>query len=95
LWPAAVQSEELAVALLTTPDSTSANARPARPYQALPRQIPGSNGLRVFRNVPSDIGVRADQVAPRVATLCAAALVIETDSVSMIGPSFTATAAKR
>jgi hypothetical protein len=29
------------VALSTTPDSTSANAWPARPYQALPRQILG------------------------------------------------------
>src|SRR6516162_9187119 len=37
--------------------------------------------------MPSDAGVRAHYVAPRAATPWAAALVIETDSVSMIGPS--------
>ena len=40
--PVMVRGEELAVALSTTPNSTSANAWPARPFQALPRQIPGS-----------------------------------------------------
>jgi hypothetical protein len=42
LWPVVVRGEELAVALSTTPNSTSANAWPARSFQALPRQIPGS-----------------------------------------------------
>ena len=64
LWPVAVRSGELAVALSTTPDSTSANAWPARPFQALPRQIPGSRSLRAVRNVPSDAGVCADHVLP-------------------------------
>jgi len=64
LWPAAVRGEELAVALSTTPDSTSANAWPARPFQALPRQIPGLLSLRAVRNVPSDAGIRADHVLP-------------------------------
>ena len=41
LWPVAVRGEELAVALSTTPNSTSSNAWPARPCPALPRQIPG------------------------------------------------------
>ena len=63
-WLAAVRGEELAVALSTTPDSTSANAWPARPFQALPRQIPGSRSLRAVRNVPSDAGVCADHVLP-------------------------------
>ena len=48
-----VRGGELAVALSTTPNSTSANAWPARPFQALPRQIPGSIGLRAFRSVSS------------------------------------------
>jgi hypothetical protein len=86
LWPVAVQSEELAVALPAMPDSPSANTWPTRPCQAQPRQIPGSNRLRVFRNVPSAAGVRADYVVPYPATRCAAVLVIETDSISMIGP---------
>jgi hypothetical protein len=60
--PAAVRSEELAVALSTTPNSTSANAWPARPFPALPRPIPGSTGLRAFRNVPSGADVRAEYV---------------------------------
>ena len=88
LWPVAVGSEELAVALPTTPDSPSTNAWTARPCQARPRHTPGSIRLRVFRSVPSGVGVRANYLAPRPATQCAAVLVIEADSISMIGPRF-------
>ncbi len=86
LWPVAVRGEEYAVALSTTPDSTSANAWPARPCPALPRQDPGSIQLRAVRSVPSDAGVRANHVAPCTATRRAAVLLIETDSISVIGP---------
>ena len=83
----AVRGEELAVALSTTPDLMSANAWSARPFQALPRPISGSIGLRAFRNVPSDAGARADHVVPSPGTKCAAVLMIETDSTPLIGPS--------
>ena len=83
----AARSGELAVALSTTPNSTSANAWPARPFQALARQISGSIGLRAFRNVPSDASVRANSVIPYPATKRAAVLLIETDSMSVIGPN--------
>jgi hypothetical protein len=86
LWPAAVRSEELAVALSTTPDSTSTNAWPAGPCQALPRPIPGPIGLRAFRNVPSSADVRADYAAFCTLVHSAAVLRIETDSISAIGP---------
>jgi hypothetical protein len=86
LWPAAVRGEELAVALSTTPNSTSANALPARPFPALPRQTPGSRSLRAFYNVPSDASLRADRVMPYPATMRAAVQLIETDSMSVIGP---------
>jgi hypothetical protein len=92
LWPAAVRGEELAVAPSTTPSSTSANAWPTRPFQALPRPIRVSIGLRVFRNVPSDVGVRDDHVVPYRATNRAAVLMIETDSISVIGPNLRVTA---
>ena len=62
LWPVTARSEELAVALSTTPNSTSANAWPARPFPALPRQIRGSKSTRAFRNVPSGAGVCADHI---------------------------------
>jgi hypothetical protein len=77
----------LAVALSTTPNSTSANALPARPFPALPRQTPGSRSLRAFYNVPSDASLRADRVMPYPATMRAAVQLIETDSMSVIGPS--------
>jgi hypothetical protein len=83
----AARSGELAVALSTTPDSTSANAWPARPYQALPRPIPGPIGLRAFRNVPSSAGVRADYAPFYTLVHSAAVLLIETDSISAIGPT--------
>ena len=81
-----VRGKELAVALSTTPNSTSANAWPPRSFQALPRPIPGSIGLRAFRSVPSGASVRADCVMPYPATERAAVLLIETDSISLIGP---------
>ena len=84
----AVRGEELAVALSTTPNSTSANAWPARPFQALPRQIPGSIRLRAFRNVPSDVGVRADLTLPWPATKRAAVLLIEFDSTPRFSRTF-------
>ena len=87
LWPVAVRSGELAVALSTTPDSTSANAWPARPFQAWPRQIPGSRSRRAVRNVPSGAGVRADYAAFYTLVHSAAVLLIETDSISAIGPN--------
>jgi hypothetical protein len=37
--------------------------------------------------VPSDAGVRAESVMPCPATKRAAVLLIETDSISVIGPS--------
>ncbi len=40
-----------------------------------------------FRSVPSDVGVRAADATPGAAAPCAAALVIETDFVSKIGPT--------
>jgi hypothetical protein len=86
LWPTGDRGEELAVALSTTLNATSANAWPARPFQALPRQFPGSILLRVFHSVPSDNGVRAESVMSSPATKRAAVLVIETDSISAIGP---------
>jgi hypothetical protein len=82
----AVRGEELAVALSTTPDSTSTNAWPARPYQALPRQIPGSIRLRAFRNVPSDARVRADHPILSAPTHRGTVLLIANGSISMIGP---------
>ena len=48
-------------------------------------RFPGSAWLRVARNVPSNARVRADYLAPCAATQSAAALVIEADSISMIG----------
>jgi hypothetical protein len=42
-------------------------------------------GLRAVRSVPSDAGVRADRVVPYQATHRAAVLLIETDSISLIG----------
>ncbi len=39
-----------------------------------------------FRSVPSDVGVCAADATPGAAAPCAAALVIETDFVSKIGP---------
>jgi hypothetical protein len=84
----------LAVALSTTLNATSANAWPARPFQALPRQIPGSILLRVFHGVPSDVVVRADCVLSCPGNERAAVLVIETDSISAIGPRFHAKAQK-
>ena len=75
------------MSLSATPDSTSANAWPTRPFQALPRPIRGSIGLRAFRNVPSGTSVRADCVMPHSATKRAAVQLIETDSISVIGPT--------
>ena len=75
------------MALSTTPGSTSANAWPARPFHALPRPIRGSIGLRAFRNVPSGAGVRADRLMRYPATKRAAVQLIETDSISVIGPN--------
>jgi len=37
--------------------------------------------------VPSDVSVRADYVEPREVTQCAAVLVIESNSILMIGPT--------
>jgi hypothetical protein len=87
LWPAAVRGEELAVDLTKTPDSTRSNAWPARPRQARTRSIPSLTILRAFRRVPSGVGVRADRIAHCPATHRAAGFLIETDSVSVIGPS--------
>ncbi len=87
LWPAAVRGEELAVDLTNTPDSTSSNAWPARPRQARTRYIPSLSILRVFGRVLSGVGVRADRIAHCPATHRAADLLIETDSISVIGPT--------
>ena len=87
LWPAAVRGEELAVDLTNTPDSTSSNAWPARPRQARTRYIPSLSILRAFGRVLSGVGVRADRIAHCPATHRAADLLIETDSISVIGPT--------
>ena len=83
----AVRGEELAVALSTTPDSTSSNAWPAGPYQARPRHSLRPTLLRVFRSVPGDASVRADLTPPDPPTYRAAVFVIEIDSISVIGPT--------
>jgi hypothetical protein len=59
LWPVAVRGEELAVALSTTPDSTSSNAWPAGPCQARPRHSSRPTLLRALYCTPSDVRVRA------------------------------------
>ncbi len=80
-------TSESAVIPSATPGSRSMNAWPARPRQAAVRHILGPVPLRAFHRVPSDAGVRADHVVPRPATNRAAVLLIETDSISLIGPN--------
>ncbi len=79
-------ASESAVVPSATPGSETANAWPARPRQAAARHILGPAPLRAFDRVPSDAGVRAEQVATCPVTNRAAVLLIETDSISVIGP---------
>ena len=59
LWPVAVRGEELAVALSTTPDSTSSNAWPARPRRARPLHSLRLTLLRALHCTPSGVRVCA------------------------------------
>ena len=67
--------------------SRSRNAWPARPRPVAARPILGPAPLRACHCVPSDVRVRADLIATGLTTNRAAALVIEIDSISQIGPS--------
>ncbi len=53
------------------------------------RHILGSAPLRAVPCVPSDVGVRTELIAPYPPSDGAALFVIETDSISLIGPSLT------
>jgi hypothetical protein len=51
------------------------------------RHILGSAPLRAVPCVPSDVGVRTELIAPYPPSDGAALFLIETDSISLIGPS--------
>jgi hypothetical protein len=87
LWPAAVRGKELAVALHTTPNSTSSNAWPARPCQARPRHIPGSIGLRALYCTPSGARVRARLRPLNMSPASGSVYVIENGFKLAIGPT--------
>ena len=67
--------------------SPSLNAWPARPRHASSRHISPPTSLRALRRVPSYTDVRAGHAVPCPATKRVAALLIETDSIPVIGPS--------
>jgi hypothetical protein len=69
------------------PGSRSTNVSIARPRQAAVRHILGSEALCAVPYVPSDVGVRTELIAPYPPSDGAAFFLIETDSVSLIGPT--------
>ena len=87
LRPAAIRSEELAVAPPATPNPTSSNARPARPCQPLPPHVPGSIRLRVLHSVPSGDRVYTCTEATNVASSSGSVYLLKTGLDSMIGPN--------
>src|SRR5208282_5597097 len=87
LWPVAVRGEELAVALSTTPDSTSSNAWPARPCQARPRHSLRPTLLRALNCTPSGVRLRACLRPLNLPLAGGSVYVIENGSKLEIGPS--------
>jgi len=86
LWPAAVRGEELAVALSTTPDSTSSNAWPAGPYQARPRHSLRPTLLRALYCTPRGVRPRACLRPLNLPLAGGFAYVIKNGSKLEIGP---------
>ncbi len=92
VWPSCYgacrsTTSESAVVPSATPGSRSTNAWPARPRQAAVRHILGSEPLRAVLCLPSDVGVRTELIAPYPPSDGAALFLIETDSISLIGPT--------
>jgi len=82
----AVRGEELAVALSTTPNPTSANAWPARPFQARPLHSLRLTLLRALHCTPSGVRVRACLRPPTLPLGGGSVYVIEIGSNPEIGP---------
>jgi low affinity iron permease len=82
----AVRGEELAVALSTTPDSTSSNAWPARPCQARPHHSLRPTLLRALYCTPRGVRSRAYLRPLNLPPAGGLVYVIENGSKLEIGP---------